>query len=314
MTTKYRIAILGIGGVGGFIGGRLAACYSGGGAVEVVFIARGENLEAIKKNGLQLTTAYGEDTVHPDIVTDNANEIGPIDLLICCTKTYGLEESLAAVKNAVTENTVILPLLNGVDNAERVAAIFPQAKVLHGLIYIVSKLVAPGVVQQKGEFHAVHTGSDSIPAGELGFIHEVLDQAGINHVPEKNIVEKIWSKFSFISPVASYTSAYNISIGQILEDTAHSHAVTQLMNEVIALAGSTGIQLPADTVAKNFEVMSKLPYEATSSMQADFAAGRKTELEKLTGYVVKQAAAHGLILSGYAVPYGLLQNVAGKQD
>lgn len=313
MTTKFRIAILGIGGVGGFIGGRLAACYGGGGAVEVIFIARGENLEAIKNNGLHLTTSYGEDVVHPDIVTSDVCGIDPVDMLICCTKTYGLDESLAAVRSLVNENTVILPLLNGVDNAERVAAIFPQAKVLHGVIYIVSKLVAPGVVQQKGEFHAVHTGSDSIPADELGFIHEVLDQAGINHIPEKNIVEKIWSKFSFISPVASYTSAYNISIGQILEDAAHSHAVTQLMNEVIQLSGRTGIQLPADTIAKNFEVMKKLPYEATSSMQADFAAGRKTELEKLTGYVVKQAAAYGLVLPGYAVPYELLQKVADEQ-
>jgi 2-dehydropantoate 2-reductase len=197
-----------------------------------------------------------------------------------------------------------------VDNAERVAAIFPQAKVLHGLIYIVSKLVAPGVVQKNGEFHALHTGGGLIPADTLDFIHEVFDQAGINHIPEKNIVEKTWSKFSFISPVASYTSAYNISIGRILEDPAHTQAVAQLMGEVIQLAGRSGIKLPDDTVARNFEVMKKLPYDTTSSMQADFAAGRQTELEQLTGYVVKQAAARGLTIPGYVAPYELLQKAA----
>lgn len=114
MTSRFRIAIFGVGGVGGYIGGKLAAHYSDSEDVEVIFIARGENERAIKSNGLRVTTPEGEQLVHPSMVTSLPQQIGVVDLIICCIKTYDLD-AISSLKSCITDDTAILPLLNGVD-------------------------------------------------------------------------------------------------------------------------------------------------------------------------------------------------------
>jgi len=307
MQKKYRIAILGIGGVGGFLGGKLAAAYSHSTDIEIIFIARGNNAQAIKENGLKLITPAGEIIVKPDIVADDASSVGAIDLLICCTKTYDLENSISALSSSITPGTIILPLLNGVDNTEKVQLLLPGTKVLQGCIYLASKLIAPGIVQQRGEFYSLHFGGDKMVTAEMHKLLDLFKQANINAVLEDDIHEKIWAKFSFISPVATYTSAYNISIGKILESDEHTISIKKLMAELLALAKTLSINLPADSVEKNFLVMGKLPYETTSSMQADFANNKPTELETLTGSVVRKAKEKGIQLDSYADMYQLLR-------
>lgn len=306
MNRKYRIAILGIGGVGGFLGGLLAAAYNNTGNVEVVFITRGSNGQAIREKGLKLITASGERIVHPGEVIDDPASAGVIDLLICCVKSYALESSMSSLATSITADTIILPLLNGVDNAERIKNVFPQAKVLQGCIYVVSKLMEPGVVQQRGEFWSLHFGSNTMPAAEKKDVQNIFKEAGIDAVIEDDIDGKMWSKFSFISPVATYTSAYDTSIGQILDSEEHTRLIRVLMAELLTLAKAMNIRLPEDSMEKNFLVMQKLPYEATSSMQADFVNKRQTELETLTGYVVMQAERQGIQLPSYSKMYELL--------
>lgn len=307
MQRKYRIAILGIGGVGGFIGGKLAAAYSGSADIEIIFIARGGNVGAIRENGLKLITATGEIMVRPDIVADANDDMGKINLLICCTKTYDLENSIEALSASITADTMILPLLNGIDSTERIQVLFPQARVLQGCIYLVSKIIAPGVVQQRGEFYSLHFGGDTSLAAQMDKLMDIFTKAGINAVLEDNIRGKVWTKFAFISPIATYTSAHDISIGKILESDEHTASIKKLMTELITLASVLNIDLPADTVEKNFSVMAKLPYETTSSMQADFANSKPTELETLTGIVVRKASEQGITVDSYFEMYQRLR-------
>lgn len=81
MKTKLRIAIIGIGGVGGYIGGRLAATYSGSEKAEVIFITRGNHGKAISENGLHLFTEGIKETVRPDLLSDSPERIGKVDLV-----------------------------------------------------------------------------------------------------------------------------------------------------------------------------------------------------------------------------------------
>jgi 2-dehydropantoate 2-reductase len=307
MQKKYRIAVAGIGGVGGFLGGKLAAAYSHSEEIEILFIARGSNANAIKENGLRLIMPSEEIIAIPDFILSDTDNIGKIDLLICCTKAYDLESSIIALSSSITSETIILPLLNGVDNTEKLQSLFPEAKVLHGCIYLVSKLINPGVVQQRGEFYSLHFGGDTVSTAEKNKLLNLFKNADINAVLEDDIYEKIWSKFSFISPIATYTSAHNISIGQILESNEHTSSLKKLMTELVTLAKAMKINLPADTVEKNFLVMQKLPYEATSSMQADFATNRPTELETLTGTVVRKITERNILSDSYADLYQLLR-------
>ncbi len=299
MNRKFRVAIFGIGGVGGYIGGKLAGYYKDSPGTEVIFISRGDNKQAIIDNGLKVISAAGEMIVHPHLISNDPEEIGYVDLLLCCTKAYSLEDGIKSLEGCISSNTLILPLLNGVDSAARIRNIFPVASVLQGCIYIVSKLIAPGVIKQSGDFYSMHFGSDEVPQEQLVFVEKLFKEAGINVVLEDNILRKLWQKFSFLSPVATYTSAFNISLGKILDEPEHRDTLRDLMIEVLQLAGASGIELPADIVERNFELIAKLPYEATSSMQADFSAGKNTELETLTGFVAKKAKDYNLDLKNY---------------
>ena len=143
--SKFKIAVVGVGGVGGFVGGKLAARFEDSDSVEIVLAARGANERAIRERGLKLITTQGEQIVKPELVT--TEEIGEPDLILLCTKEYDLEETVSALKKSVGRQTAILPLLNGVDTRERIARVLPDAEIWQGCIYILSRLVAPGIVE-----------------------------------------------------------------------------------------------------------------------------------------------------------------------
>jgi 2-dehydropantoate 2-reductase len=153
---KTRIGILGLGGVGGYLGGLLAKAYSKSNSIEIIFIARGETLKVVAESGLRIISDEEEMTVYPDLVSYNPEIIGKLDYLICATKTYDIEDSLLSIKKAITKNTVILPLYNGVDAPERISTLFPDNEVLQGCVYIVSMIAAPGVIKKVGPFEKLY--------------------------------------------------------------------------------------------------------------------------------------------------------------
>ncbi len=130
-----KIGIVGIGGVGGYLGGKLARKYGQSGKHDIIFIARGEHLSAIKKNGLKLFTKEGDYVVKPTLATDNPAEAGIFDLVFFGVKSYSLMSSAKQVIGNITKDTVMIPLLNGVDIADRLQSILPDAKILPGCVY-----------------------------------------------------------------------------------------------------------------------------------------------------------------------------------
>ena len=167
MSEKYRIAVLGIGGVGGFYGGKLAEHFAGSSDVEIVFIARGESAKVIKENGLKIITAEGERIVKPNLVSDEPSEIGKIDLFILCTKAYDLAESVEKYRDCIGENAAILPLLNGVDHAETIKQILPKADVWNGCCFIVARLIEKGIVKIDSEIRLLQFGNSGSENAKL---------------------------------------------------------------------------------------------------------------------------------------------------
>ena len=143
-----RIAVVGIGGVGGYFGGKLARAYASTGEHELIFIARGEHLKAIQQNGLRLFTCEGDYTAWPNIATDHPDRLGILDLILFCVKSYALEESAELFKDHVCERNVAIPLLNGVNSAQRIKSVLPSADIVGGSVYIISHIEKPGVIRQ----------------------------------------------------------------------------------------------------------------------------------------------------------------------
>lgn len=285
-----KIAITGIGGVGGFFGGLLAKYYSSG-PTEIFFIARGKNEKAIREKGLRMQTMNGEFTVHPALVTSDPGVIGKADLLICCTKGYDLVEAIQHCNPCITKKTIILPLLNGVDARQRIEMIYPDNEVWDGCVYLVSRLTEPGFVKETGNTRKLFFGSENGRTDMLKAVERIFIDAGIEATWPRNIEETIWEKFLFISPIATLTSYLDKTIAEIFADERSEKLLQHLVAEIKEVAAAKGIRLPENTTAKNIEKMRSLPAGTTSSMHSDFRKGGMTEVESLTGYVVSLAKA-----------------------
>lgn len=306
-----KILVVGIGGVGGYFGGVLARSFYEKSDLSVCFMARGENLKAIQQKGLLVTKGATPFYAYPGIVSDNPLDFGKVDYIILCIKSYDMEETLSKINSCVKDETVFLPLLNGVDNAEKIKAIYPDHLVADGCAHILSRLAEPGHVRNMGNHQNIFFGVQNINDPRLGFLDDVFKEAGIDAVLTKGIAAKIWEKFIFISATATATSYYNKTFGEIKQCEDCCSDLRCLVDECYTLAQHKNIALPADIKEQVWNRFLSLIPEATTSMHADYLSGRRnTEVQSLTGYVVEEANKYCFSAPKYHEMYNSL--IKGK--
>ncbi|MEO4006192.1 2-dehydropantoate 2-reductase [Flavobacterium sp. CAU 1735] len=305
MTT---ILIAGIGGVGGYFGGLLAKAFQNDTSVAVQFLARGKNLDAIRANGLTIVKGSDSSTVFPQKASDTPSDLDKADYIILCTKTYDLESTLVQLQDCITEKTVILPLLNGLDSTPKIKRHYPNVTVLEGCVYLVSRLSAPGIVTNSGNIESLFFGSDKASDECLLQLETLLKQAEIQASLTQDILSVVWKKFIFVSAIATATSFYDQSVGEILENPDKRDTLLALLTEVYTLAKAKHIPLPEDSVATTLANIETLPFAATSSLHSDFKNEKKqTELDALTGYVVSEGLIYGVAAPVYEKLYTALK-------
>lgn len=287
MESKFKIVILGIGGVGGYYGGKLAGHYSSSEEVEVIFLSRGENERAIRENGLTIIAPDQQDTIYPSMVTSNPSLVGKADLILCCVKSYDLESGIEILRDCIKENTIIIPLLNGVEASEKIRKVFPETEVWEACVYIIAKLISPGVIKEGGTLNQLFFGSNTAKQEELEKIYDLFKAAGINVFLSTNIMHTIWEKFLFISPFATITSWLDLTIGEILKSEEYKELLENLIDEICFIARVKGLSFPLDVKQSILIKMAQVPFETLSSMHNDFRRAHKTELEALTGSVIR---------------------------
>ena len=276
-----RIAVVGLGGVGGYLAASLACT-----AHEVVGFARGAHLDAIKQNGL--TIVEDEKTWHATCQAQTLQEAsGTFDLVLFCVKGYDLLPSLEALRHAITPQTILLSFANGVANGETLRQ-NAHAKVLDGCVYILSHIEKAGVIRKKGKVFAAVFGGEREASEKVAALFE---EAALRYKTPENIEEAIWKKYIFIAAFATLTSTYDAPIGAIYKE--HYDEAKALLEEIAAVAHAKGIEI-ADEVAKSLETASKVPYDSSTSMHLDFQNNKQTELESLSGYIVKEAQNLGV--------------------
>lgn len=290
-----RIGIIGIGGVGGYFGGKLARQYEKSDQHDIIFIARGQHLNAMKENGLQLLTREGDYLARPKIVTDNPDEAGIFDLVLFCTKSYSLESSAKEFDSCINQNTVAVPLLNGVNSSERLKAVLPQATVLGGSVYIISHIEKPGVIKQEGGACKLTFGTDDQESSkQYTHVLHMLLKANINAVLTDKISEVLWTKYLLMCPIGSLTSATGKTYGGIWEDPELRKKARDMMLEVVAVAKARHVNLTEDAVDKAMEMVAGFGYNSKTSMQIDREKGRQTEIDSLTAYLCKAGKESGI--------------------
>lgn len=289
-----KIAVLGMGGIGGYCGGKLARKYVPADEHQVFFIARGDHLKQIEQRGLELITPDESFVVSPTAATDDPQTLGLLDLILVCTKGYDLESAAPMLTGSLHSDTIIVPLGNGVDNADKLRAVLKKGTIFNGCIYISSRITDPGVVQHVAGTGKMIFGPENGGTEAYRWIESLLKAAGVDAVLSENIGQDVWSKYLFICSLAGITSMLQKPFGAVLEDQEQLALLEGLMNEIKTLAEAKGISLPDDIVAKSLQTAANFPYGTKSSMQLDYENGKKTELETFTGYVVKSGKQMGV--------------------
>lgn len=301
-----NITISGLGGVGGYYGAMLvqAARREGLGRT-ISFVARGAHCEAIRQRGLHVHTPERDFTVTPDFVAEDAHSLPPASLLILATKSYDLEANIQQLRPIIQPDTIILPLLNGADITAQVQALLPELRVWDGCVYISGRKPSAGEILLEAERERFIYGS-RLPerSSEELELYALLSSVGVNvHNPD-DIETQIRKKFLMISATATGTSYFNQTVGEAL--AAHREEMRGLIEELCTLFSALGHDLGEDAVERTLERQTFMIPSTTSSMHVDFMAGRPTELETLTGYVVREARRIGLILPLYERMYTAL--------
>jgi len=289
-----RILIAGIGGVGGFIGAKLAKYAESTKDLEVYFLCRGNNLENILSNGLELIEPKQSFIVKPFLAADTCKSFPKMDVVVLACKSYGLESICDVIINTVNEQTMVMPLLNGISHNEVLKRKFPNSIICEAFIYIVSKLDAPGLILMESKSHSLYFGHIQSNSERLYALEKLFNSANINAFCVENIEENIWRKFTFISPIATYTSAYNITKKDIVDNKEHTIALKEMMQEVIKLSQALNINLPKNMLELHWEQFVKLPEGSSSSMHRDYLLGKPSEISTLSEYVVHQSKILGL--------------------
>jgi 2-dehydropantoate 2-reductase len=286
-----RIAVIGAGGQGGLFGGML---YKAG--EDVVLIARGAHLKAILERGLTLKSSGPRATVLDIDATDRPGEVGPVDLVIFCVKTYDLDAAAQDARPLVGPSTVLLPVQNGVTAPGRLAAVFGEEGVIGGVSYHQGAVEAPGVILYggvSGELYLGELGGGSSPRVER--IRDTLDAAGIASRVHPDIRVAMWEKLVLICATGGVMAYCRQPIGPVMEDPDGAGLVLGVMEEAEAVARAVGIRLPEATAERMLAfIKERMSPQTRSSQLEDLFAGRRLELEDLNGEIVRLGRRTGV--------------------
>jgi 2-dehydropantoate 2-reductase len=285
-----KIAILGSGGVGGYFGGRLAAA-----GTDVTFIARGAHLDAIRRNGLHLTSPRGDAHIAKPKVVETIAEAGPVDLVLVGVKLWDTEAVAASLAPLARAGAAVLSLQNGVQKDDILREHIPAAAVMGGVCYIAATIAEPGVIAHSGTLQRLvfgEYGGETSARGEA-FL-KVCTEAGIDGEFSDAIERLIWEKFVFLVGLSGTTALFRTSIGPIREDAQQRAMLLAAMREVVAVGRAKGVPLPEDFADGRLAFCDTIPAGMTSSMKTDLERGNRLELPWLSGGVTRMGQALGV--------------------
>jgi len=297
-----RIAVVGAGGVGGYFGARLAQ-----GGHDVVFIARGAHLAAMRAGGLRVESPLGDIQLSPVSATDDPVGVGKVELVLVAVKDWQLEEALGAIRPLVGPETAVLPLLNGVEAADRLAEALEGDRVVAGLCGIVARIEAPGHVVHAGGKTFIRLGErDNLLTPRVERIRDSFATAEVEADIAPDIDEALWQKLLFIAPTSGVGAAAGATFGMMRTLPELRRLVDRAMRETRSVGQALGVALGDTHLRTALGLLEAAPVESTTSMARDVQAGRPSELEAQTGAVVRLAARSGTPVPVNEVLYACL--------
>ncbi len=285
-----RVAIMGSGGVGAYVGGRLQAAGE-----DVAFIARGPHLEALRTDGLRIESPVDPLHLARVTATHDPAEIGPVDLIVFAVKLWDTAAAAGALAPLIGPQTRILTLQNGIDSVDMITRHVGGARVRGGVIYVSALIDRPGVIRSPGGMHLVMADAANGDPVMAAFCAACDTASALDAKLTASIDVVIWEKFIALAALSGATSLLRASMGQILGHPETSALQRQLIDEGMAVGRAAGKLARNDLGDEIMGKLAAMPYSFRSSMSEDLERGKPLELQWLSGRV------HGLGLQ-YGVP------------
>jgi 2-dehydropantoate 2-reductase len=297
-----RVAVIGAGGIGGLYGGLLARAGH-----EVAFLARGKHLQAMRERGLEIRSdAFGTFVVH-GVASDNPADLGQADLVLFTVKTYDLDEAAVAARQVLAPEASLLTFQNGLDAPDQVAAVVGKKHVLIGTTGLETTIVEPGVIGHLSPWHFVTVSAfDGPPTARVEQVAELLQSADINTSVAPDGRAALWQKARVLIPMATITAVCRAAIGDIRDLPETQALADTLLAEVAEVARACGYDQP-NARARAKELLQTAAPGMKASMARDFERGHRTELEALTGALLRLADARGVDVPATRTAYALLK-------
>ncbi len=286
-----RIVIFGSGGVGGYFGGRLAQTGQ-----DVSFIARGKHLEVLRRKGLKIDSIAGDLKLDNVQATDNPREIGVVDYILCCVKAWQVPAAARSMKPMIGDQTLVIPLQNGVEAPMHLAEALGVDKVLGGMCAIIAFQAGVGHIKHIGANPLIRFGHMDKRADErVNRLSEIFNHCrGVKSSIPNDIKVAMWQKFMLISAWSGLGAATNAPIGVIFQLEETHQMLIDALQEIYLTGRAQGIELPENSVEKTLKTLQSFPKNSTTSMQRDIAEGRPSELDVQNDAVVRLAKEVGI--------------------
>jgi 2-dehydropantoate 2-reductase len=268
-----RVTVMGSGGTGGYFGGLLARAGE-----DVTFVARGAHLEAIRAKGLTVRSRLVGDFTVPARATDDPRAGGFADLVLFCVKAYDTETAAERLRPTIGPETVILPVQNGIDSAERIGRVVGSGHVIGGTAGVSSVLEAPGIIDHRSGPDEIRLGElDGQPSARVERIAEVLRRAGIKAEIRLDIRVALWEKFVRICGLSGLTALTRLPIGAILACAETRTLLLQTMDETVAVGRAENVIVPDGFPAATRHIFERMGPAVRGSLYYDLAADRRRQ-------------------------------------
>lgn len=285
-----KIAIVGVGGVGGYVGGHLART-----GTDVRFLARGAHLQALRTEGLSVLSNVARIDRLGIQATDDPEEIGRVDVAFLAVKLFDSEAAIARMRPMIGHETTVVSLQNGVDAVDQMIAAFGRERVLAASCHVSAAIKNPGVIHHTGTMAQITLGElDGRKTARLSALVDACKRAGLDGSESPDIRRTIWEKFIFLSAVSGATALARSSIGPIRDDGEGRLFIGRALAESTAVARANGMAFPEDHAEKALDVVSTLPPTMKTSMLHDLERGARLELPWLSGAVVRLGRESGV--------------------
>ena len=297
-----RVAVFGPGGVGAYFGARLAEVGN-----EVSFVARGAHLDAIRAHGLRVDSVLGDMLVKPKSASASPADIGPVDAVLLGVKTWQVAEIASSLKPLLGRDTFVVPLQNGVETPDLLAASLGVEHVVGGVCGGFCFIVAPGHVRHIGGVTFIKFGElDGRKSERVERLRSEFAAAKVDVAVPDDVRAALWEKLMLVVPFGGVGAVARAPIGVIMKTPETRALIEAGMREIAAVAAAQGVRLPAETIRRTLALLDGTTATGTSSLQRDIAAGKRSELDAWTGAVVKLGAELGVATPTHSFLYAAL--------